>query len=244
MDDEHSVGAATLADRAFDQLSAAIIRGDIPAGSKLSEPLLASQLGLSRGPLREAIRRLQERELVTQSPRLGARVVELDKYAVDEIYAIREVLEGLAAREASQRITDSQADELQVILDRHAQQLESDGEHYGIRSIDDDFHVTICSFSGNQRLRRLLCGEYYQVIRLLRSKHAAEPKRARIAFVEHKRIAEAIIARDGELAELLMRRHIQASRKNIERILESADSAKPSRKAQSMKGRTTGRESS
>lgn len=209
----------TLSDRIFHVLSDAIVKGELMPGAKLSEPDIARRLGVSRGPLREAIRRLEERGLVTHSPRLGARVVTITHELMTEIFAIREVLEGLAAREAAQRILPEQIEELQAMLDAHQAQLNRSSGAYVQNGADEDFHFAITRYSGNARLFQLLCDEYYQLIRLYRYQHAVVSGRAQRAFVEHQRIAVAIAERDADLAEMLMRRHIQASRANMEKVL-------------------------
>ncbi|MBS7701285.1 GntR family transcriptional regulator [Chelatococcus sp. YT9] len=209
----------TLSDRAFRQISDAIVRGEIEPGAKLSEPDLSRRLGVSRGPLREAIRRLEERRLVTRSPRLGARVVVITPEMISETFAIREVLEGLAAREAAARITDVQVDELYAMLQTHEVQLDLDSRAYVQNGADEDFHFAIVRYSGSASLFHLLCDEYYQLIRLYRYQHAIVSGRAQRAFIEHQRIAAAIADRDADLAEMLMRRHIQASRANMEKAL-------------------------
>ncbi|MGV6873071.1 GntR family transcriptional regulator [Pseudochelatococcus sp. B33] len=226
-----------LSDRAFRQLSDAIVKGEIRPGSKLSEPDLSRRLGVSRGPLREAIRRLEERRLVTRSPRLGARVVTITHQMMSETFAIREVLEGLAAREAARRITSAQIEELRAMLQGHEKLVGVTPGGYIQSSANAEFHFAITRYSGNASLFQLLCDEYYQLIRLCRFQHAIDGARAQRAFVEHQRIAEAISNRDPELAELLMRRHIQASRANMEKALlereaqeATAASARRSRK--------------
>src|ERR1700738_2025119 len=97
--------AETLADRAFGLLSEATIKPDPLPGSKSSEPEIARRYGVSRGPLREAIRRLQERKLVTRTPHFGARVVSLSPATLAEIFTVRAALEGIAARDAATNIT-------------------------------------------------------------------------------------------------------------------------------------------
>src|ERR1700736_964147 len=93
----------TLAQQLFRQISDAIISGDLPAGAKLSEPILARHYGVSRGPLREALNRLQERRLVTRSPHVGARVATLSAQVLEETFVVREALEGMAARQAAEK---------------------------------------------------------------------------------------------------------------------------------------------
>ena len=96
--------AVTIADKVFAQIQRAIVEGAIPPGSKISEPELARTYGISRGPLREAIRRLEGCKLVEIKPNVGAKVVSLNISQAIEIYEIRESLEGLASRLAADRV--------------------------------------------------------------------------------------------------------------------------------------------
>src|SRR5580693_4913743 len=90
--------SGTLAEQMFSRLSAAILAGELAPGAKISEPALAKQYGVSRGPLREALHRLQERKLITRSPNQGPRVVRPSAAALAELFVVREALEGMAAR--------------------------------------------------------------------------------------------------------------------------------------------------
>lgn len=211
------VADETLADRVFGLLSEAIIKGELRPGAKISEPEIARRYGVSRGPLREALRRLQERKLVTRAPHLGARVVELSPATLAEIFTVREALEGIAAREAALRITPDEVEYLRALLRSHEPQFAtSDTASYSQGSADEDFHFAIARFSRNSMLISLLCDDYYQLIRLYRSQHKSVAGRAKRAFVEHCRIADALADGDPELAELLMRRHVSAARRSME----------------------------
>ncbi|WP_295475067.1 GntR family transcriptional regulator [uncultured Pseudomonas sp.] len=215
--------AETLAENVFRRIQAAIVKGEIAPGSKISEPELARTYGISRGPLREAIHRLEGQRLVVRIPHVGARVVSLDPAQMIELYEIRESLEGLACRLAAERMSQAQIDELRQVLDTHERdEAFQAGVGYYQQEGDFDFHYRIIQGSGNQALYRMLCGELYQLVRMYRIQFSTTPNRPRQAFAEHHRILDAIADRDGELAELLMRRHIGASRRNIERHYQAA----------------------
>jgi DNA-binding GntR family transcriptional regulator len=205
-----------LTDQLFEQLSEAIVLGTFAPGIKLSEPRLAAQYGVSRGPLREAIRRLEERKLVTRAPRQGVRVVVPSPNDALELFTIREVLEGLAARQAAENATDAEIDELRAMLARHREALSKpDAMVYWQATANSDFHFMIVRVGRNQHLFDLLCGEYYTLFRLYRMQHRIVPGRAQRALSEHERIVEAIADRDAELAEMLMRRHIASARSGL-----------------------------
>ena len=211
----------TLAGQLFDRLSDAIVSGALPPGTKLSEPALARQYGVSRGPLREAINRLQERHLVTRAAHLGARVVELSAETLEEIFVVREALEGMAARHAAANASADDLAALRHAYGRHVSASADDADRSRPiwRSADEDFHAIIARASGNPMLIRLLCGDFYQLLRFYRSQLVHVRGRGARTVVEHRRILEAIEDRDGELAELLMRRHIAAARSQLSAAL-------------------------
>ncbi|WP_122872308.1 GntR family transcriptional regulator [Pseudomonas viridiflava] len=213
----------TLSENVFRRIQAAIVKGEIAPGSKISEPELARTYGISRGPLREAIHRLEGQRLVVRVPHVGARVVSLSHAEMIELYEIRESLEGMACRLAAERMTSEEIDELRRVLDTHERDAAFQaGVGYYQQEGDFDFHYRIIQGSGNRTLSQMLCGELYQLVRMYRIQFSTTPNRPRQAFAEHHRILDAIAERDGELAELSMRRHIGASRRNIERHYQAA----------------------
>ena len=115
--------ASTRADSVFDSLRTTIVRGELSPGSKINEPQLSKLYGISRGPLREAIRRLEGCKLVEIKANVGARVVELDIQKAIEIYEIREALEGLACGLAAERATSADCEQLRALLARHEAQI-------------------------------------------------------------------------------------------------------------------------
>lgn len=218
--------SATLADRVFAQLRQAIVEGEIPPGSKISEPEMAARYGMSRGPLREAMRRLESNHLVERKPNLGARVVSLSSGQLIEIYLVREALEGMAARLAAERMSEGIVEALKDLLEQHRRDVARERWQASFQTEGDmDFHYRIVQGSGNQRLIDILCDDLYHLTRMYRCQLGMESDRARGALNEHALIVEAIADRDGELAEFLMRRHIRASRRGLE--LRLAAESKP-----------------
>ena len=207
----------TLADRVFARLQDDIVRGEILPGSKVSETELASRYGVSRGPLREAIRRLESRKLLERVVHVGTRVASLSVNDLIEIYHVREALEGMAARLAAEHMTPEEVRGLYDVLAQHEQQQDlREDVAYFQREGDLDFHYRIILGSHNATLSQLLIGELYHLVRMYRYQFSTVANRPQKALNEHRRIVEAIEARDGEMAELLMRRHISSARKNIE----------------------------
>ena len=201
----------------------AIVNGDHPTGSKISEPELARQFGVSRGPLREAMMRVESLGLVERVPHVGARVVTMSLSQLIDIYSVREALEGMAARLACINMAESEVASLQHLLDTHSDHIDQvEGASYFHQHGDFDFHYRIIKGSGNQKLIGLLCDELYHLLRMYRYQSPRSHSRPSNALHEHHQILSAIRERDGELAELLMRRHISRSRKLLEQQLSES----------------------
>ncbi len=216
MDDKVHTKSSTLADDVFDRIRNAIVSGELAPGSKVNEPQLSKLYGISRGPLREAIRRLEGCKLVEIKPNVGAKVVSLNREQAIEIYEVREVMEGLACRLAAAKASTEDCTRLRELLIQHEQQIQSEnGRRYFQKEGDLDFHYLIVQLSSNTRLFNLLCGELYHLLRLYRCQTSSEPFRPEQAFKEHHQIVDAIENRDGELAELLMKRHIARARETL-----------------------------
>lgn len=211
----------TLADNIRQKLISAIVEGEIPQGSKVSEVELATRYGVSRGPLREAMRDLEGLRLVERKPHAGVRVVALNCAELKEIFTIREALEGMAARLAATEMSDQEINSLRKLLELHESKVrESQGQSYFQQHGDLDFHLRILSGSGNRRLYKLMGDELYQLILMYRRQSSQRPSRPLRALEEHKRICDAIEARDPELAEMLMRRHIQGAKNSLQTCIE------------------------
>jgi DNA-binding GntR family transcriptional regulator len=207
----------TIADRVSAALMDAIIMGRLAPGQKINEPALARAYSVSRGPLREALRQLEGLHLIRRTPRAGSRVVTLGRVELVEIYQVREALEGMAARLAAHSMDTAEIETLGLLLDQHAMQIEKKkGSEYFQYEGDFDFHYRIIQGSGNAFLIDLLCGELYQLLRMYRYRSSRIASRPQQALAEHRLILDAIRSRDGEYAEILMRRHISTACRNIE----------------------------
>lgn len=216
-----SLESRTLASRTYEAIKAEIIDGLLPQGSKIVESDLALKYGISRGPLREAIHRLEQNKLVVRIPHAGSRVVQLDAKMMADIYVAREALEGIAARLAARYMSDADIRSLQALLDQHEDSIQQTaGKAYFQLEGDIDFHYRIAVASQNQWILNHLNGDLYQLIRMGRRQSAQSPSRPAVALAQHRQIAAAIAARDEELAEILMRRHISGAWTIVKEILE------------------------
>ncbi|MEJ2027604.1 MAG: GntR family transcriptional regulator [Limibacillus sp.] len=178
---------------AYDQLLAAIDSGELPPGSRLRESQLAERFGISRTPVREALRRLEAQGLVAHEPHRGVVVAQLDYDQLGELYAVREVLEGTAARLAARHASP---EEIEILRD-----LVADHE------ANKRFHRQINRACHNRYLNAML--ENMRVnLALLSGTTFTLAERRQVVAAEHAGIVEAIAEGDEEKAEMLARRHI------------------------------------
>jgi DNA-binding GntR family transcriptional regulator len=216
----------TLADAATQRLAHSIVTGELEQGQKLNEVELAERYGMGRGPLREALRHLEGMRLVTRIPNAGARVIVLDRQTLADLYAVREALEGMACRIAATQMSDDEITQLSKLLDRHEEQIKKQGgKVYAQREGDLDFHYQIVRGSRNQMLMNMLGGEQYQLLRMCRYRTSRNADRTGPALQQHRQIVAAIAQRDGELAEMLMRRHIQGAWQSISEMIDKEEAA-------------------
>ena len=215
---------STLSDVAAHRLAQSIVTGELAQGQKLNEAELAESFGMGRGPLREALRQLEGMRLVKRIPNAGARVVVLDRKTLSDLYAVRETLEGMACRLAATQMSDEEITQLGKLLDRHEEQIKKQGGKVYAQSEGDlDFHYQIVRGSGNQMLMDLLGSEQYQLLRMCRYRTSRNAQRTRPALLQHRQIVEALAQRDGELAEILMRRHIHGAWHSISEMMDKEE---------------------
>lgn len=213
----------TLADQVADRIVEAIVVGDIAPGASISENDVALRFGVSRGPAREALFRLEGKGLVTRAAHHGARVVDLSLDDLRSLFELRESVEGMACRLAAERMSDGELESLDAALARHAAGLEAAaGQSYYQAAGDDDFHIAIAAASKSPRLLRALVEELYDVMRLYRFRSSSRPGRAREALAEHRAILSALRRRDPSAAEAAMRAHIRASWENTRANFQDA----------------------
>lgn len=224
-----TIEATSLTNTIFNQLVEAITSGEFAPGQKLSESELARRLGISRGPLREALGRLEGR-LVMRTPRLGVSVIDFNRADLEHLFLVREALEGMAARLAAERMTTSELGDLRALLAHHASQPElAAGAAYYQRSRDDDYHFTIVKAARCERLERMLLDEVYYQLRIHRLRSSTRPGRAQQALGEHRAILDALAARNPDAAEATMRQHIRNARLSALSVMAEAseDAAQP-----------------
>lgn len=202
-----------LRELVFESIREAIIEGQLPPGERLMEIQLAEEMGVSRTPVREAIRKLELEGLVVMIPRKGAYVSGLSMKDISDVFEIRSALEGLAAELASERITDEELENMERHLVRIAEGIEK-GDITSVVEIDTDFHSMLYAASRNQRLGQIINNLREQIQRF-RQTSLSYPGRMRVALEEHRRIIEAISARDPEMARKLAAEHIENAENSL-----------------------------
>jgi len=195
----------SLADQVFEKLENDIIQGIYPKGEILTELRLVEQLGVSRTPIREALRRLEQEHLIEDAGK-GSRVIGISEDDVKDIMEIREKIEGLASYYATINLTPEGLAELSHIVDlMDFYYTKWDPEH--LRRADDDFHECICRLSRRSVIKDTLV-PLHRKTRRYRKVAMEDKERASCTLKEHHEIFNAIAAGNAELARDLSALHI------------------------------------
>lgn len=204
---------SSLRSRVFNVLENAILEGEYKAGDSLCEIKISQELGVSRTPVRESIMQLEHEGLVKNIPNKGAVVVGISKKDIEDIYAIRVRIEGLAARLSAENIDEEELRALEKIVDLQEFYLEKlDIEQ--IWKLDSDFHKIIYDSSRSKPLCTTL-SSYHNYIKRARDVSVKAQGRAEKSVAEHRAILEAICKHNGELAEKLTAEHIYNAKENL-----------------------------
>jgi DNA-binding GntR family transcriptional regulator len=222
---DRNLAEGPLAETIFRRLLTGIYNGELAAGTELKEAGLAEEYGVSRGPVREAIRRLQGFQLVTREPYQRARVVQLTPDFVRQLFEVRMALEGMACNLAAQRMSAAELRRIGKELEEHRNRTAAPCSGSASSGEDKvfDFHERIVRACGNDRIAEMLCGDMYHLLRIYRKRSGALPERNGQPFLEHWQILRALEARDGPLAESLMRAHIGRANELLLNAHEAGD---------------------
>lgn len=202
----------TIKGRTYEHIRRGILDASHPVGTALSEYQLAAEIGVSRTPVREALKRLEHEGLVRSVARRGTFIADLTVRDIVEIYEVRIQLEALAARVAAERMEPAEAKELLVDMNR-AKKLAADARLDGAREHDVHLHKRVIASTSNGRLAQILSTLDDQVHKI-RHQALGHPARLQASFAEHGAVLGAIIDRDPAAAEKAMRDHLQAARDN------------------------------
>ena len=210
-----------LREMVFETLREAIIKGLLRPGERLMEIQIAEELGVSRTPVREAIRKLELEGFLVMVARKGAYVADISVKDITDIFEVRAALEGLAAGLAAERITEEELEQLERALVQTSEA--TTGDLNTVVQSDTSFHELIYRASRNQRLQQIVTHLQEQIQRF-RAVSLSQPGRTRVFLEEHRKIVEAISERNSELASLLAREHIENAEQSLLSVFEGVSS--------------------
>ena len=195
-----------LRDVVFNTLREAILKGELKPGERLMELQLASKLGVSRTPIREAIRMLEQEGLAVTIPRRGAEVARMTEKDMEDVLQIRAALDELAVQLATEQITDEQFDALEQARQNFENSLKSD-DVKEIAQADVAFHDAIYNATGNAKLVSMLNNLREQMYRY-RVEYLKDEKNFPILIREHSQIVEGLTAKDKTMLTAAMHKHV------------------------------------
>lgn len=202
-----------LRDVVFRTLRQEILTGELKPGERLMEIHLANRLGVSRTPIREAIRILELEGLVTMTPRRGAEVANITEKNLRDVLEVRRVLDALAASLACDRITDEEKEQLRAACDTFAKATETKNVTTIARA-DVALHDIIIKAAGNERLAQIVGNLSEQMYRY-RFEYIKDASKHQSLIEEHRIIYESIIKQDKETAAKAVKMHIDNQEKSI-----------------------------
>ena len=202
-----------LRDVVFNTLRKAILTGELKAGERLMEIHLAKQLGVSRTPIREAIRKLELEGLVVMMPRRGAEVAQITEKDLKDVLEVRRALDALCAELACDRITQEEKVQLKDACDKFEEATRT-GDATTIAGADVQLHNIIVEATGNRRLIQLINNLSEQMYRY-RFEYIKEEDKHNNLVEEHRMIYDGIINNDKEMAAKAARLHIDNQEKSI-----------------------------
>jgi DNA-binding GntR family transcriptional regulator len=215
---KHLSSSDSLGEAVYKELRRQISQGDLLPGERLREVEIASSFGVSRTPVREALKQLRSDGLLDYLGSRGATIAELTPQQAIELYTLREVLEGAAARLAAQHALAPELEALRAHLQR---QRDAGEDAAQLAALNRNFHQTIYRLSHNRYLIDIL-GKAQDYMVLLRQTAYRMPGRAASALSEHEEIVDAIARRDPDAAESAARQHNREAQR-IRMMLEFGD---------------------
>lgn len=202
----------SLADQVFERLEKNILAGQYARGEVLTELRLVEDLGVSRTPIREAVRRLEQEHIISITPK-GIVVLGVSKEDLSDIYAIRMRIEGLSAEAAARQVSDEQLREMRETIDLQEYYVNR-GDAERIIQQDSRFHELLYRCSGSSVLYHTLL-PLHNKVQKYRHASVEDPDRAVKATAEHREIYEALAAHDGERAARAVTEHAMNAREHI-----------------------------
>lgn len=205
----------SIADQIFDQLEHDILIGKYPRGEVLTEIKLSEELGVSRTPVREALRRLEQEHIIEETSR-GAVVIGISREDLNDMYEIRMHVEGICAARAAENITDEGLEEMRRVLylqRMYVEKTDSDNSDM-IKNLDSQFHELLYKYSNSMAFYDTLHPIHKKMIKFRRAS-VKNHGRSLESLEEHEAILRALEKHDAELARKLTIEHARAARDSI-----------------------------
>lgn len=212
-----------LRDVVFNTLRQAILKGELKPGERLMEIALAERLGVSRTPIREAMRKLELEGLVVMIPRRGAQVANITEKDLNDVLEVRLALENMAIEKACNRMTEDQMDKLWIAA-REFEKTMTEGNLVRLAEADVEFHEIIYQASDNRRLNQVLNNLREQIYRY-RVEYLKDEETRNVLVKEHEELYHAIKERDVSRALEISSKHIENQRKAIIQSIEADQEA-------------------
>jgi len=210
-----------LRDVVFQTLRTAILKGDLKPGERLMELQLASKLGVSRTPIREAIRMLEQEGLAIMIPRKGAEVARMTEKDMEDVLQIRCSLEELAVRLACQNITQMEMQELRVAMEQFREKTTTE-DIAAIAQADVNFHDVLYKSADNPKLLGLLNNLREQMYRY-RVEYLKNPSIYQQLITEHRQLYEAVKMQDAEKAAAYIRMHLKNQTESMKKVIREQE---------------------
>ena len=216
MEEHYSLGG-----KVFQQLKNSILAGEFENGAELREIALAKKLGVSRTPVREALRQLEQEGLVVMIPRRGAQVANITEKDLNDVLEVRIALENVAIEKACARMTEEEMRRLWLAAKEFEHTI-AEGNLVKLAEADVAFHEVIYQASDNKRLIQVLNNMREQIYRY-RVEYLKEGETRDVLVKEHEELTKAIRERDVDRAKQLSFQHIENQRMAIMRSIEAED---------------------
>lgn len=212
---KHDHRGISIADQVFEQLERDILSGKYPRGELLSELRLSTEMGVSRTPVREAIRRLEQEKIVEECGR-GVMVLGISREDMLDMYDIRIRLDGFAASLAARNMSDDELREMKEVVELQGFYAAREEDEYSTKlyDLDSRFHELLYNGSGSRMIAEVLSSVHRKMAKY-RMSSLSRQRRAAMSIEEHKEIYEALASRDADKAERVAQRHAMNARQSM-----------------------------
>jgi DNA-binding GntR family transcriptional regulator len=207
-------GIENLSSRVYQEIKALILRNEIMPGQKLHHQELSERLGVSRTPVREALTRLVQEGYASLLPNRGFICKEIGMQEAEELYELREALEGFAVEKAMEKLDEEGLERLRKKMDVYGRDIQKRFTRERL-IYDQNIHLEIAEIAANETLKKTLRQVFERIIFKRKTDALYDPTRGVIAHQEHMRLLEAMQRRDIQEAVTIVRKHIQQGKKNV-----------------------------